>query len=283
MTHIGLISDTHMPRRWPSLPPGIFDIFADVDLIVHAGDVGEWWVRDQLSDIAPVVAVHGNDETAAATAALPFLHTLAIDGQRMTITHGHMQDPAAERGQRQNDRWQPKLTQLAETARQHGASIMVMGHMHIPFATAHDDVLVINPGAIASSGLLQRQIVQTVARLLLQPDTPPQVQHYEVHNQQPYQPQIDWEAGFKAALTQFAATIAAPDLLAEYDWLLREVYRLDPEYCERSILPLSHECWAGQRDFISLADLTQAVSNGAEPPPAIIAKLRESPTLSQYL
>jgi predicted phosphodiesterase len=96
-----------------------------------------------LSAIAPVIAVHGNDETAEATAALPFLHTLAIAGQRLTITHGHMQDPAAERAQRQNDRWQPKFTQLADTARQHGATIMVMGHMHIPFATEHDGVLVI--------------------------------------------------------------------------------------------------------------------------------------------
>jgi hypothetical protein len=160
---------------------------------------------------------------------------------------------------------------------------MVMGHMHIPFATEHDGVLVINPGALASSGLLMRQVVQTVARLHLQPNTTPQIQHFDVHTQQPYQPQIDWDAGFKVALTQFTASIAAPDLQAEYDWLLREVYRLDPEYCERVILPLSHECWSGQRDLISLADLAQTLHNGANPPPEIIVKIRESPTLRQYL
>jgi hypothetical protein len=54
---LGLISDTHMPERWPELPGAIFDVFAGVDLILHAGDVGELWVLDRLSAIAPVLAV----------------------------------------------------------------------------------------------------------------------------------------------------------------------------------------------------------------------------------
>ncbi len=283
MTTVGLISDTHMPKRWPSLPPGVFDIFAGVDLILHAGDVGELWVLDQLSTIAPVVAVHGNDETAEAIAAIPFLHTLVIAGQRLTITHGHFQDPAAERAQRQNDDWQPKLTQLTNSAHQHGANLMIIGHMHIPLAIEHEGVLIINPGAIASANLLTRQTVQTVARLQLQPNTPPAIQHYDVNTRRPYQPQIDWDAGFKAAQAQFTASIAAPDLQAEYDWLLREVYPLAPQYIESVLLPLSHECWAGTRDLISLADLVQALYNGPESPPHLIAKMRESPTLRQYL
>ena len=52
---IGLISDTHMPERWPSLPPAIFELFKGVDLLLHAGGVGELWVLDQLSAIAPDV------------------------------------------------------------------------------------------------------------------------------------------------------------------------------------------------------------------------------------
>ena len=283
MTHIGLISDTHMPKRWASLPPGIFDLFADVDLILHAGDVGELWVLDQLSSIAPVVAVHGNDETAEATAALPFLHTLMVNGQRLTIAHGHMQDPPAERAQRLNDQWEPKLTQLETIARQHGAQIMVMGHMHIPFAREHNGVLIINPGAIASANILTRQKIQTVARLHLQPNSVPEIQHFDIHIQQPYTPQIDWQAGFKVALAQFTASIAAPDLQAEYDWLLREVYPLAPHYIEAVVLPLSHACWARERESISLADLVQAMADGPEPPPELIAKVSNSPTLREYL
>ena len=66
VTTIGLISDTHMPQRWPSMPTAVSQIFADVSMILHAGDVGELWVLDELSEIAPVIAVHGNDDTADA-------------------------------------------------------------------------------------------------------------------------------------------------------------------------------------------------------------------------
>ncbi|MCA9945325.1 MAG: metallophosphoesterase family protein, partial [Anaerolineales bacterium] len=56
---IGLMSDTHMPQRWAALPPVLGHIFANVEMIFHAGDVGELWVLDELSQIAPVIAVHG--------------------------------------------------------------------------------------------------------------------------------------------------------------------------------------------------------------------------------
>ena len=41
---LGLISDTHMPKRWPSLPAAVFDALRGVDLLLHAGDVGQLWV-----------------------------------------------------------------------------------------------------------------------------------------------------------------------------------------------------------------------------------------------
>lgn len=46
-----------MRAAWP---PTLFDALAGVNLILHTGDVGELWMLDQLSQIAPVVAVHGN-------------------------------------------------------------------------------------------------------------------------------------------------------------------------------------------------------------------------------
>jgi putative phosphoesterase len=64
---IGIISDTHMPERCAALPPALFETLRGVDLLLHAGDVGELWVLDRLSALAPVVAVHGNDETAVQT------------------------------------------------------------------------------------------------------------------------------------------------------------------------------------------------------------------------
>ena len=59
VARVGLVSDTHMPERCAELPPSLFDVLAGVDLLLHAGDVGELWVLERLSAIAPVV--YGRD------------------------------------------------------------------------------------------------------------------------------------------------------------------------------------------------------------------------------
>jgi hypothetical protein len=38
---IGLVSDTHMPERCAALPPALVEVLRSVDLLLHAGDVGE--------------------------------------------------------------------------------------------------------------------------------------------------------------------------------------------------------------------------------------------------
>ena len=54
---IGLISDTH-----GRLAPEVFEIFNDVELILHAGDIGNEQIIIELSAIAPVKAVYGNSD-----------------------------------------------------------------------------------------------------------------------------------------------------------------------------------------------------------------------------
>ena len=164
---LGLISDTHMPKRWKRLPPAIFDIFAGVDLILHAGDVGELWVLDELAQIAPVVAVYGNDETEAAVNALPYLQTLFIAGHRIVLTHGYNPDSETEAAMRRDDRWEPKFEYWANLAKPHGADVFIYGHSHVPMMHKYDDVWLINPGAIASGNMYSRQRIQTVAILTL--------------------------------------------------------------------------------------------------------------------
>jgi predicted phosphodiesterase len=63
---IGVISDTH-----GRLPSGLSNAFKDVDLIIHAGDIGEETVLDKLSKIAPVAAVRGNMDFGKWTRHLP--------------------------------------------------------------------------------------------------------------------------------------------------------------------------------------------------------------------
>ena len=50
---LGLVSDTHMPERWVALPPALFEVLHGVDLLLHAGDVGELWILDRLKCARP--------------------------------------------------------------------------------------------------------------------------------------------------------------------------------------------------------------------------------------
>src|SRR6476646_5162040 len=122
---IGLISDTHMPARCAALPPALFDALPGLDLLLHAGDVGELWVLDRLSAIAPVLAVHGNDDTADAQRELPYQQVLAVAGQRVVLTHAHYPDRAQELESRKDDAWEPKLERRAAFGKRAGASVVV--------------------------------------------------------------------------------------------------------------------------------------------------------------
>ena len=53
VARVGLISDTHMPERCAAFPTSTVDVLRGVDLLLHAGDLGELWVLDRLSAIAP--------------------------------------------------------------------------------------------------------------------------------------------------------------------------------------------------------------------------------------
>jgi putative phosphoesterase len=125
---IGLISDTHMPERCAAFPPALFDVLSGVDLLLHAGDVGELWVLDRLSAMAPVVAVHGNDDTAEAQRELPYQQVVAVAGQRILLTHAHYPDPEEELASRRDDAWAPKLARRAAMGRRAGAGIVFFGH-----------------------------------------------------------------------------------------------------------------------------------------------------------
>jgi uncharacterized protein len=248
---IGLISDTHMPERCRSLPPAVFTLLRGVDLVLHAGDVGELWVLDRLSALAPVVAVHGNDETAEAQRELPYQQVIALAAQRILLTHAHYPDRAEELAARRSDSWEPILERRAAMGRRAGAGIVVFGHTHVPMARPCGDVLLVNPGAIASGNAITRQRVQTVALLFLRDDGIPFVTHLDLASpEQPFVPQIDWDAGFRAANHRFSGSILAPELAAVWDsW--QSLAQLAPEAHHSALLRAAHPCWSGEQTAIT--------------------------------
>src|SRR5208283_4635635 len=75
---IGLISDTHVPKRAMCIPQKVFEVLKDADFIIHACDLVELSVIDELEQIAPVLAVHGNMDSQEVSGALPELNSLKI-------------------------------------------------------------------------------------------------------------------------------------------------------------------------------------------------------------
>ena len=80
---IGIIADTHGLLR-----PEVFDVFREVDLILHAGDVGPADLLTELEAIAPVSAVYGNCDGWDLRARLPGVMEQRIQGLDFVLLHG---------------------------------------------------------------------------------------------------------------------------------------------------------------------------------------------------
>lgn len=257
---VGLISDTHMPQRLAALPPAVFTIFQGVDLLLHAGDVGRLTVLDELSAIAPVIAVHGNDDTPEAQSELPYQQVLTVYGQRILLWHSHYSDRIDELYSRRHDEFVPQLERSLARARRCGARVVVFGHWHIPFVYQTDNVMVINPGALAPGNPYTRQLRQTVALLFLRDDGVPFVSHVDLAAPECiYTPVTDWSASFSAAAAPFTASILAPELEANLDYLRTQFALLGFDHVLPPWLRVAHRCWAGTQATMSLADLRQEV------------------------
>ena len=124
---LGIISDTHGLLR-----PEVFDVFREVDHILHGGDVGSGELLDALGAIAPVTAVYGNTDGWDLRGRLPQVAKVRLDGFDIVVTHGdQLGSPTPE-----------KLNAAFPDA-----EIIVFGHTHRPLLTTVDVVVtVMNPG-----------------------------------------------------------------------------------------------------------------------------------------
>jgi len=274
-TTLGLISDTHLADRCRALPEAVFDALAGVDLILHAGDVGELSVLDQLSRIAPVIAVHGNDELAGAPDVLPGRQVIALAGRRILLAHGHHPDRAEELAARQVDDWHPKLARWAGMARAAGASILVYGHTHIGWAIEHSGVWLVNPGAIAGGDYTLRQARQTVVRMTLNGGQPPNITYLDLADpDRPFAPAVDPDAGFLAAFAHIAESIATPALDAERDWWIEHVYKLAPDPVRNALRRAMYRCLDGDLPQIDLPDLSAELLAAPDVPAEVKDRVR---------
>ncbi len=125
-----VIADTHLPRRASALPEGLIPHMKRADLILHAGDLMDSMVLDELRAYAPVLAVRGNLDPPDAK--LPETLQFGFGGARIAMIH----DSGQKRGRRNRMR-----------RRFPGARVVVFGHSHIPWLEDERGLLLLNPGS----------------------------------------------------------------------------------------------------------------------------------------
>ena len=85
---IGVISDTHLAGHGTGLPSQVFDVFKNMDLILHCGDLECIGVLDELEKIAPVKAVRGYEDPIEAGSRLSDRVRLIKTGKiRIAMVH----------------------------------------------------------------------------------------------------------------------------------------------------------------------------------------------------
>ena len=128
---IGVLSDTHIPMRARYIPAEVFNAFANVDLILHAGDITEWSVIEELAALAPVEAVAGNMDRELRL-KLERLRVIEVGKVKIGLVHGDGGGYSTPFGVRQYFS---------------GVQCVVFGHTHRPYNEWHGDTLVFNPGS----------------------------------------------------------------------------------------------------------------------------------------
>jgi putative phosphoesterase len=121
-TRVGLISDTHGLLR-----PEAVEFLQGSDMIIHCGDVCDAGVIRELSRIAPVSAVRGNNDQGAWADALPESAIIRIGEVVVYVIHDLATidtDPAAA-----------------------GVAVVLSGHSHKPSVVCRNGITYVNPGS----------------------------------------------------------------------------------------------------------------------------------------
>jgi len=134
---IGIISDTHGLVR-----PQALEALKGVDMILHAGDIGSQDVLNTLNEVAPVVAVRGNNDKADWAHSLPDWEVVEVGNVSIYMLHDMKEIDISPSGA--------------------GFQVVVSGHSHKPSVEEQRGVLYINPG---SAGPRRFKLPVSVAHL----------------------------------------------------------------------------------------------------------------------
>jgi len=132
---IGVISDTHLSYPSEALCKLTLNIFSDVQMIFHAGDLTNILVLDAFTG-KEVFAVCGNMDNYGVAEKLPDKRVVTIGNFRIGLTHGWGSRNGIE----------DRIIKSFENVH-----AIVYGHSHRPANHIKDGVLMFNPGSFSGS------------------------------------------------------------------------------------------------------------------------------------
>ncbi|MCF8068789.1 MAG: YfcE family phosphodiesterase [Desulfobacterales bacterium] len=132
---IGVISDTHLPYPSESLCKLTSNVFADVQMILHAGDLTNILVLDAFAE-KEVFAVCGNMDDYDISATLPDKRVIRIGNFRIGLIHGWGSRNGIEE----------RIIKSFENVH-----AIVYGHSHRPANHIKNGILMFNPGSFSGS------------------------------------------------------------------------------------------------------------------------------------
>lgn len=132
---IGVVSDTHLyTRRGTDLPRPILDLYtrANAGLLVHLGDANTRDVLEQLAELAPLLAVVGNNDDMELQFILPQTLRFTVGPFTFGAVHGHGGRTAREVVKQ---RFAGKV------------DCALFGHSHRPLIESAKETVLFNPGS----------------------------------------------------------------------------------------------------------------------------------------
>jgi putative phosphoesterase len=132
---IGVIADTHIyPHSRRVIPVQVVHLFrrASIDLLIHLGDANSRAVLEELAEIAPLLAVPGNNDEDELHDLLPPTVRFTIGRFRFGVIHGH--------GGR-------SAKQVVADTFAGKVDCALFGHSHIPLIDRKHDTVLFNPGS----------------------------------------------------------------------------------------------------------------------------------------
>ncbi len=145
---LGLISDTHIPEAMPELWPHVYDQFNDCDGILHAGDIYDLSVIEELATRAPVWGARGNGDDGSSGRDVQPDHPslrehwmIEFDGVLVALTHA-IPVPEAP----------PNFTVLRTLDRlypdrERNPDVIIHGDTHVEHIAEVGGILCVNPGS----------------------------------------------------------------------------------------------------------------------------------------